>query len=70
VTLDETGRLAGRGAYVCRDEACRTKAASRGILGRALGVAVPTEVRAALEGAMMTTMKMTTNDEGGVGGQE
>ena len=34
--IDETGRLAGRGAYLCRDAACWTTALERGTLGRAL----------------------------------
>jgi uncharacterized protein len=48
VTMDETGRLAGRGAYLCRDAGCWTLAAERGALGRALATAVPQELRAAL----------------------
>ena len=63
--IDESGRLAGRGAYLCRDAACWTLAAERGALGRALEATVPAELRQALgKGPMMTI------DEGGARGQE
>ncbi|HEX5825415.1 MAG TPA: YlxR family protein [Candidatus Limnocylindrales bacterium] len=65
VKIDESGRLAGRGAYLCRDAACWTLAAERGALGRALEAAVPTELREVLRaGPTMMT------DEGGARGQE
>jgi predicted RNA-binding protein YlxR (DUF448 family) len=63
--IDESGRLAGRGAYLCRDAACWTLAAERGALGRALEATVPTELREAL--GKGTTMMI---DEGGARGQE
>ena len=49
VRLDETGKLAGRGAYLCRSESCLEKAAKQKKLGRALGVAVGEEVVAELK---------------------
>ncbi len=49
VTIDATGRLPGRGAYVCRDGSCRATALAKGTIARALGVPVPAELRAALE---------------------
>jgi predicted RNA-binding protein YlxR (DUF448 family) len=65
MTIDETGRLAGRGAYLCRDTGCWTLAAKRGAIGRALEATVPPELRAALLAGpeMMTT-------QGGDRGQE
>jgi predicted RNA-binding protein YlxR (DUF448 family) len=63
--IDETGRLAGRGAYLCRDAGCWTLAAERGALGRALEAAVPTALREALAAG-----PMTMNTEGGARGQE
>ena len=48
VCLDETGKLAGRGAYLCRNGTCLEKAVTQRKLGRALGVAVDDEVIAAL----------------------
>jgi len=63
--MDETGQLAGRGAYLCRDAACWTLAVRRGALGRALEATVPAELREALEAgpAIDTT-------QGGARGQE
>jgi predicted RNA-binding protein YlxR (DUF448 family) len=63
--IDETGRLAGRGAYLCRDAGCWTLAVERSALGRALGAAVPDDLRTTLA-AGPTTLKI----EGGMSGQE
>ena len=63
--IDESGRLAGRGAYLCRDAACWTLAAERGALGRALEAPVPAELREVL--GKGPTMMI---DEGGARGQE
>jgi predicted RNA-binding protein YlxR (DUF448 family) len=41
VRLDPSGRANGRGAYVCRDEACIAGATGRGELGRALETTLP-----------------------------
>jgi len=49
VRVDETGKLAGRGAYVCRTESCLEKAVKQKKLGRALGVAVGDGVMADLK---------------------
>jgi uncharacterized protein len=65
MTMDETGRLAGRGAYLCRDAGCWTLAAERGALGRALAAAVPQELREVL---LAGPDAMTT--QGGARGQE
>jgi predicted RNA-binding protein YlxR (DUF448 family) len=63
--IDETGRVAGRGAYLCRDAGCWTTALGRGALGRALEAPLPAELRETLRsGAAM----MMTTDEGGAGG--
>jgi hypothetical protein len=40
VRLDPTGKVAGRGAYLCRDQACLAQALKQKRLNRALGVAV------------------------------
>ena len=48
VILDPTSRANGRGAYVCRDEACITAAIDRGALGRALEAPLPADLRDAL----------------------
>jgi predicted RNA-binding protein YlxR (DUF448 family) len=63
IEIDESGRQAGRGAYLCRDGDCQTTAIERGALTRALGSPLPAELRSVLaEG-------MTTN-EGGKRGKE
>ena len=53
VAYDPTGRANGRGAYVCRDEACITGATGKGGLARALEATVPLhladELRRAVE---------------------
>ncbi|HEY0443888.1 MAG TPA: YlxR family protein [Candidatus Limnocylindrales bacterium] len=64
VVIDETGRLPGRGAYLCREGDCRTTGIQRGALSRALETPLPPELRAAFEAGA------TTMNEGGAGGQE
>ena len=45
VAIDETGRLAGRGAYLCADGSCWRQAVERGTLQRALEAKLPEELR-------------------------
>jgi predicted RNA-binding protein YlxR (DUF448 family) len=47
--MDATGRLAGRGAYLCDDPTCRRTALSKNILSRALGVPLSDDLRSTLE---------------------
>jgi predicted RNA-binding protein YlxR (DUF448 family) len=49
ILFDPTGRLAGRGAYLCADAACWRLAVRRSSLERALGVTLPPELRSRLE---------------------
>ena len=65
VILDETGRAAGRGAYVCRTGDCLDKALTKGALSRALKTPLPQETREALAGSLNTE-----DIEGGARGQE
>jgi predicted RNA-binding protein YlxR (DUF448 family) len=65
--MDETGRLAGRGAYLCRESGCWTLAAERGALGRALKAPVPPALR---EELLAGPAMMTTTERGGARGQE
>ncbi|MCR4963180.1 MAG: YlxR family protein [Firmicutes bacterium] len=44
VRIDESGKMAGRGAYVCRDAACLKKAAKGRILEKALKTKIPPEI--------------------------
>ena len=48
ITLDLTGKKAGRGAYVCPREECLSKAARSRSLERAFGAALPEEIYDAL----------------------
>ena len=74
IAVDESGRAAGRGAYVCRDAACLARAIDKGALGRALSTRLPAEVQASLAGTLAThepTNTSTLNiDEGGARGKE
>ncbi len=44
-SLDPTGRLPGRGAYLCRDEKCLDMALRRGGLEKSFSGAVPAEMK-------------------------
>jgi predicted RNA-binding protein YlxR (DUF448 family) len=50
VVIDPTGKMPGRGAYLCNSEECRRVAFDRGSLQRALDVPIPPELRAELIG--------------------
>ena len=50
--IDRSGKAAGRGAYVCPDEACLKKAVKSKALERAFGVAVPDEIYETLKEQM------------------
>ncbi len=65
VIPDETGRTAGRGAYVCRTGDCLDKALTKGALNRALKTSLPQETREALAGSLNTE-----DIEGGARGQK
>ena len=65
VVLDPTGRLAGRGAYVCQDTDCLELAIRKGALSRALETPLPAAFLDAV-----TSRAITTNTQGGARGQE
>ncbi len=52
ISLDFRGKKPGRGAYVCPNRDCLAKAIKSKGLSRALDVAIPEEVYAALEAQM------------------
>ena len=68
IEADPGGRLAGRGAYVCRASECIDNAIKKGALTRALGTSIPAEVRDELVAAIADP----TSDaiQGGDRGQE
>ncbi|RKD24269.1 hypothetical protein BEP19_07655 [Ammoniphilus oxalaticus] len=49
VSMDPTGKAAGRGAYLCGNKDCFSLAKSRKALDRALNTAIPEEVYERLE---------------------
>jgi len=49
ISLDPSGKAAGRGAYLCRDAACLAKAVKEKRLERALKSRIPPETVALLE---------------------
>jgi predicted RNA-binding protein YlxR (DUF448 family) len=49
LVLDRSGKLNGRGAYLCRDAACLSKAIKTRALERALEAPLNDELKAALE---------------------
>jgi predicted RNA-binding protein YlxR (DUF448 family) len=66
--MDASGRLPGRGAYLCVDPGCRRTALSKNILSRALGVPLPDDLRRELEIVALTPEQ--TDTPGGTIGQE
>ena len=52
IRLDLTGKLNGRGAYICKSTECLKKAQKIGALSRAFGTEIPAEVFAELEGML------------------
>ncbi len=49
ISIDFTGKKSGRGAYLCKKEACFRKARKTGILHRALSCEISDELYAELE---------------------
>ncbi|MDY6333422.1 MAG: YlxR family protein [Lachnospiraceae bacterium] len=71
ILVDRTGRVGGRGAYLCDDPACLEKAVKRGAIARAFGVPVSRETILALQselsGTALTGSKEEQEATGGVG---
>ena len=65
--FDPTGRVAGRGAYVCHDTDCLSIAITKGALSRALETSVPTALLASIDLGDPSTHDTI---EGGARGQE
>lgn len=49
IKLDFTGKLNGRGAYICKSEECLSRAGKTNALSRAFGVRVDSEIYERLE---------------------
>ena len=54
IKLDPSGKLGGRGAYLCKDAACMKRAAKSGALGRAFETSVKPEIYESLEKELST----------------
>ena len=54
IKLDPTGKLGGRGAYLCKDAACMKRAAKSGALSRAFETSVKPEIYESLEKELST----------------
>lgn len=54
VVVDETGKLNGRGAYLCRQQGCWDRAVKRGVLNQALRTTLQTDEIAALQAYAQT----------------
>ncbi|HEU4752192.1 MAG TPA: YlxR family protein [Armatimonadota bacterium] len=63
--LDTTGKIAGRGAYVCPSPACLALAVKRKGFDRAFRQAVPREAAAALENAIQEQLQVRGEKPGG-----
>ncbi len=59
VAIDPTGRMPGRGAYLCASAECWDLALRKRTLAHALGVAIPDHVVAALTTTMGTPATTT-----------
>ncbi len=44
IKLDESGKLSGRGAYICKSEGCLLKAQKINALGRAFEKNIPSDI--------------------------
>ena len=66
IVVDPTGRLSGRGAYVCVGMECLTLAIKKGALARALETPLPAAFLADVESGAITT----NITQGGAHGQE
>ena len=52
IALDTTGKMSGRGAYICKSAACLKKARKASRLERSLECRIPEEIYARLEGEL------------------
>ena len=53
IKLDPTGKLNGRGAYICESNECLKRARKNGALSRAFGTEIPEEIFDMLERTLL-----------------
>ena len=70
VIIDPTGRMPGRGAYLCRDASCWDTAGRKRALEHALKVSLPAELTASLAAgpAALTTIETPNSVAGALTG--
>lgn len=49
IRLDRTGKLNGRGAYICKSAECLKRARKSGALSRTFGMEIPEEIYGKIE---------------------
>jgi predicted RNA-binding protein YlxR (DUF448 family) len=57
ITIDKTGKLPGRGAYICGDEACFNQVIKSKRLERALETHIENEIYESLRGVIIDKSK-------------
>ena len=63
IAVDESGKRNGRGAYLCRDQACWEQAIKRGSLSRALHAGLQPEDVSMLEAFAQSLAGLSAEDE-------
>jgi hypothetical protein len=63
VVFDPTGKVAGRGAYLCADGTCWRGALEKGTLQRALEVPLPEEIKARLRAGATAATPVATEPQ-------
>lgn len=63
VVVDPTGRLAGRGAYLCANGACWTAALKRRAIERALDAPIPPDLRRQLVAGDLQLIRPSTEGD-------
>ncbi|MBE6541099.1 MAG: YlxR family protein [Ruminococcaceae bacterium] len=64
ISIDFTGKKSGRGAYICKNEACFKKAKKSGILKRSLECEISDEIYAELEKEIRLEESLADTDDG------
>jgi hypothetical protein len=68
ISIDDTGRAAGRGAYLCRDAACWQTAGRKRAVEHALGSALPDAIAQLLAAGPDAPAATTINNPAGAQG--
>ncbi len=63
VSVDVTGKLNGRGAYICADIACFDKARRTGSIGRSLKIQIPAQTYDELRAGLIEALGSEENEK-------